>query len=149
MQIWPLQGFWLFETLSTAHKEAEGGEGGENPPNTGGGVETGWDMFQVQNVRNRTQIPSKFSPLADGEASLLSLMRPRKQWMPGPNMGVFCGLYWCSQLWNNLRDYIGHLLGVLALRMRQALPPLSCTETELKVPQVAWICPKYDCYGLW
>lgn len=153
MQIWPLQGFWLFETLSTAQTQRRRRRrgGGRIPPNTGKGgvVETGWDMFQVQNVRNRTQIPSKSSPLADGEASLLSLMRPRKQWMPGPNMGVFCGLYWCSQLWNNLRDYIGHLLGVLALRMRQALPPLSCTETELKVPQVAWICPKYDCYGLW
>lgn len=154
MQIWPLQGFWLFETLSTAQTQRRRRRrpgGGRIPPNTGKGgvVETGWDMFQVQNVRNRTQIPSKSSPLADGEASLLSLMRPRKQWMPGPNMGVFCGLYWCSQLWNNLRDYIGHLLGVLALRMRQALPPLPCTETELKVPQVAWICPKYDCYGLW
>lgn len=45
MQIWPLQGFWLFETLSTAHKEAEGGEGGGRIPpileGGGGGVETG------------------------------------------------------------------------------------------------------------
>lgn len=52
MQIWPLQGFWLFETLSTAQTQRRRRRrpgGGRIPPNTGKGgvVETGWDMVET------------------------------------------------------------------------------------------------------